>query len=240
MHVSADIPGWGELTVSDRESRGTLERSAGRNRLESAMALLREAARQKKVHPICTAYQKLHDRAAGLNGRGLPGLIRKALGPRGEKLIISAFSHHRCFMCDNGTVPCRPCEGRGKIEEDRICPQCDGLGFCKCDFCRGTGWTDRDTIPPELRTPVLHRQLLHVRSELAPLAKALARFKPSDIRDLAPERIRALAARLMREQARLTELTDTKVLDNTDEIARFAAAIANIEHVLTFLKKCLR
>ncbi len=240
MRVPADTLDPEESSAVNGQPRNALEHADGPKRLESALASLREAVRRKKVDPICAAYQKLRTRAGSLGVRDPASLVRKALGPMCEKVIVSAFSHRHCLMCDGGTVSCRPCRAKGALEDDRICPGCNGLGISSCDFCRGTGWADRDTIPPELRSPVLHRQLMHVRSELKPLAAVLAKLKPANIQALTPDRRRILAARLMRDQARLTDLADIDGLADAEESVRFASVAANIEHVLTFLKENAR
>ena len=212
----------------------------GRNGLQSALDALRQAADRRKVDPICAAYQALRGQANGIGTEEVFRRIHDTLGETGQALIISAFSHRHCFMCTAGAVLCQSCEGAGKNDAGRLCMQCDGLGVCACDFCRGTGWADRETIPPDLRRIVLRRQRLHIRSELKTLSGILAELKVTDIPELPPDRKRTLAARMLRAQSRLADLSRLEEPDHTEKIASLGSAVAKIEEVLDLLRRTAR
>ena len=206
--------------------------------LKAALQKLCEAAREKDVESICAAYQHLRMAARKMQVGKMLQLAEQALASHGAgiAMVVSAFSHRHCFMCNGGILPCQACEASGLVEEHRHCIQCDGLGLISCDFCRGTGWADRQAIPRELLRAVVDRQLLHTRDELVRVSQQLARLKGPAMRQLSEKQRRGLAAWLMRVQARLTDLANNEEIRDDAKLARLAALAANIDKTLELLK----
>lgn len=202
--------------------------------LETSLAEFRAALDQRKIEPICAAYQALRSAAGKLP---LPELLRRARkGANGDVLgtLASAYSHLPCFMCGHGTVACDPCGGSGKLG-DRQCPHCDGFGLAPCGFCRGTGWADRDIIPPELKLPVLRRQLKRARIDVSRLGKTLAGITKANLPAIDPGHRRRLAAWMMRLRARLTDLAANEAASNDQQQAHLINLAGRIDAGLDML-----
>jgi hypothetical protein len=157
-----------------------------------------------------------------------PLLTRRALD-----LIVSAFSHRRCFMCKGGMVRCDQCEGSGGGVRGR-CPHCLGLGAVPCTFCQGSGWADRATTPPELRRSVLAKQLEHVRQDMHRLGKVVEDLKRHD-EETGPDTVRLqLVGWLVRLSGRIAQLIDNRIVPpgpEHDRLRAAAAAIRKLAHV---------
>ena len=204
-------------TGGDDDARPLDNPSAGQAeqiRLSGALDHLRNAAATKDVEPICQAYAVLRRVAPSLVGRELLVLADERLGFAAAKLVISAYSHRRCYLCTDGTVACKWCEGAGVDAEAGACTQCDGLGLSVCGFCGGTGWADRTTVPPELARAVARKQLGHVQTDLKQLQHSIAKFGRDEIDRMPPDQRGALAGRLVRLRAQLIELSACDVSNN--------------------------
>jgi len=215
---------------SGRDARGTGSRApAGRERLRKALAELRVAVKSRKVDPIVAAYQTLHDSANGVSPKNIMELAIHALGPEARDAIVSAYSQRECFMCTRGQAPCDHCAGNGTDEDGEACANCGGTGVAACDFCRGTGWADRETIPDEIRDIVVQRQLSQVHKDLARLARAVKALGTRNLRRLPDKHRRELAVWLAQMQARLRDLceletvTETQVRQLEDAAARVSS-----------------
>ncbi len=145
--------------LNHKQVRAPAHDDAGDNgrkdKLRTALEELAHAAAKKHAEPICTAYSRLRHASRGMHVREMFKRADEALGQSSRDLIVTAYSHRHCFMCKGGIVACRSCRGSGQVEKGRKCLSCDGLGLTMCDFCRGTGWADRDSLPREIRPAVL-------------------------------------------------------------------------------------
>jgi hypothetical protein len=176
---------------------------------------LREAIAGGKVDLVCSTYLALRE-VTGV-GRA-EELLRQTDGPDqppAHEAVIASFSFRPCYMCSDGVLACTTCNGSGMV--DRFsCPQCNGLGVDSCQFCLGTGWTDSDDVPEELRHDIVRRRMRHIVKSAAKLGKLTER----DLRGakrLTEAQKRELAAWLLRIQARLAKLPDEDLTDSHPE-----------------------
>ena len=213
-------------------------RPAGGERPELAAALesLREAVVGRHVDPICQAYVVLRAAGGTTSARELLALATRRLNLPVAKMVISAYSHRQCYMCDDGTLACEWCEGTCRDEDGRPCLQCDGLGLATCSFCGGTGWADRATIPPALARAVAKRQLVHVRADLTELQQRTAKLAADDIDSMPSDRRGALAGQIIRLQARLAELGRCDICDE-EHAAHIAGLAKRVGTVLETLRR---
>jgi len=140
-------------------------------RLRDALSGLREAIRDGNLETLCAAYHIFRTAANGHEVRDLHRVASEALGLDLHRTIVDAYASRGCFMCRGGFDPCDHCEGRGVLEGDRKCDHCGGLGGDLCDFCAGTGWADRETIPADIRPVVARRQFQRVCEQMQQLAR---------------------------------------------------------------------
>jgi hypothetical protein len=201
-----------------------------------ALEDLRQAAQSKKVEAICNAYRTLREAGRGMKVKDLLELADKALGQQASLLIVSAFSHLHCYMCNDGSSICDQCEGTGRLEQNRKCPQCEGFGVLSCNFCKGSGWAERSVIPPELRRAVLDRQLLNLRGEVKKLGESFSYLTVDRINRLLRDKRRELISWLIRLQARMTEMAGMDELVDPLEKAQLTASAARISSRLEELE----
>lgn len=204
--------------------------------LEAALAQLRQAAADRQVDPICQAYEALREAGGDMPSRDLLALAGQRMNVAAAGLVISAYSHRHCYMCDNGTIVCDSCEGTGQDAEGRPCLQCDGLGLTVCGFCGGTGWADRASIPRELSKAVTKRQLGHVQTDLKELQQIVAKLGREEMAELPIDRRGALAGRLIRVQARLEEMGRSSICDEK-HAAYVAKLVSQVEAYLEVLRR---
>ncbi len=200
-----------------------------------ALADLAEALAARKVEPICAAYISLRRNGRSMSAADILEGLNGTAGGSAEKMIISAFSHRRCFMCEDGFTPCRTCDGAG-IVNDYPCPGCDGLGVEVCSFCQGTGWSDAGQIPAEVLRAAVHRRIRHVSSDLKHLNEILKTGLPASIERLGPEKRRELTSRLLRLRARLANLANAEIENNGGHAAAFQTAESRIGQLLKALQ----
>ena len=81
------------------------------------------AAHTRRIENICKAYEALKSSVNGLGIQYVLPLADKIIGQSTVALVVSAYSHEKCFMCANGSVPCESCS------EDDADPQ------AKCTHC---------------------------------------------------------------------------------------------------------
>lgn len=171
-----------------------------------ALDAFAQAARKRSVEAVCSAYEDLRNACRGMTLGEAIALADSATRGKALSLVVSAYSHRHCFMCEAGHVTCDGCDGAGQELTGRACSHCDGLGLTRCPFCRGTGWSDRQTVPSELRRAVRKRQLDHVLAEAAKLRRWLADHGEQDPLALPDAQRRDLHKRIDRLVARLAEL----------------------------------
>ncbi len=201
--------------------------------VEKAVVELRRAIHGKDVDAVCNAYLALREVGRGMN---VEKLLTSAASSAGAA-VVTGFAARRCFMCEDGTVPCEQCDGQGRTDDDRSCVRCDGLAVTACGFCAGVGWSDASVIPGEVVQAVRKRQLAMVRKDLQRLGTAVANLTGARIRRLPSEQRISLAAWLIRLQARLAELAKA---DGTPEkeADRFTTAVDKIDSCLDVLRNC--
>jgi hypothetical protein len=203
--------------------------------LEQAMEDLKTALVERKVEPICSAYQSVRHAVRGMKTKDMFGMIEQAAGPQAKEMILSAHAHRECFMCQSGSMACDQCGGSGQIDPGRTCPSCDGLGLADCTFCRGTGWADAQMLPAELRRAVEEKHYVRAMDDLRSLQQRLVRVGINNLPRLSPEERREMASLAMRLQARLEE-SRQRGLVNTQNPAVFDQAIAGLSHILQKLQ----
>ena len=138
-------------------------------------------------------------------------------------------------MCDDGVMPCQACQGQGLTADGEPCLSCDGQGLEVCSFCLGTGWSDYNQIPKELRKAVLHRRIRHVEKDLARLVRTVSGKSLDSINKLSKDERKEIIVWLIRLQARLNELAELgKGKDSRAD--KFGIAAGQIERILKKLR----
>ncbi len=204
------------------------------NPVKKALHDLAEAAANKQVEPICSAVHALRKATDEMPFSQMLKIAQKYIGkPLGE-LIVSAYSQRTCFMCNKGVALCIKCDGSGRKLDDSFCKRCCGLGLTACGFCRGTGWSDRETTPPELHKAVLKKQLEHLNNDVAQLRDKLGTGDSDELKALPDDQKRKLKIWLVRLQARIAELVSNHAVD--DDTAQKKSLIALASRMQTVLK----
>lgn len=220
------------LTDSNAEQSDATHVPGSPEDVQKALDELRSAAGSRQVEPICAAYIALRKRCAGLKVKDLFDLVDQALGPVGKGLIVSAFSHRRCFMCTAGTMACDQCDETGLSAPGRICPNCDGFGVVPCTFCQGTGWADREVVPSEIKRTVAEKHFLHVKSEWERLKSENDGFVPQKLAKLAFGHRRRLGTWLIRLQSRMAALQGSQEVPEAKDQEELTDAVAEIDLLL--------
>lgn len=210
--------------------RPTTEPAGSQQDFATALAQLQEALAKRRVEPICAGYIALRRCAAGMPVKALVEKVHSAVGEPGLAILISAFAHRGCFMCEGGASPCLTCEGTGVVHGGRVCPDCEGQGIETCSFCQGTGWSDSDQMPPELRPAIIRKQLFHIDKETARLA-AMSGPKMPDPATLAPAQRREISTFLLRLHEQLLYLSHNQVTDGNGLANRIQAVAARTQEV---------
>lgn len=232
MHIEPDQIDDMNASVQDSD-----DSAAGTNGVASAIQELESVAKTKRADPICSAYQNLRNTARGMKVSKVFELINQALGQSGADIIASAYSHRHCFMCADGTARCETCSGTGLLEEDRRCPNCEGLGAIPCGFCQGTGWADRDTVPQELRIAVIKRQSAHLHGELQRLAKAFSGITKQNLAGVSEKVRTELIHWMIRLENRISDLGESENTPNDDRQMKMGSFAKKIERCLDLLRK---
>ncbi len=205
---------------------------------DEAMRDLAETIAGRKVEPIRIAYMALRKAAGKMPPHEILEHVDRAVTTQAgsaRQMIYSAFSHGHCVMCSNGIAPCRTCDGSGTVN-DYVCPDCDGTGVEICSFCAGTNWSDRHEIPDEIRPAAVSRRIKHAEKDLARLDRMSEADMPASVGKLQTQQRRKLASRLLRLQARLTNLAGVEVGSNTEHVARFHEGASRIERFIEALR----
>jgi len=208
-----------------------VETSSG---FQQALGGLAEAIASRKIEPICTSYLALRREARGMKVAELLDRVDKASENGARSVIISAFSHRRCYMCEDGTTTCQSCKGTG-ASGGSACSQCDGLGVETCSFCMGRGWSDRGETPAEIREAVLKRQIAHLEKGIQRLAK-VGRNSWESASQLPAERKTELASWLVRLHARLTDVAQSISSNGDDRAARYGALAGQVDKLIAALR----
>jgi len=177
-------------------------------KVSAALTDLKQAVRAKQAEAICTAYQQLKEANPSSAAAVRLTLATQAIGSAAVGIIVSAFAHRHCFMCQHGATPCRSCDGTGTLPgEDLSCPRCSGTGTRPCTFCNGTAWADAEMAPRELRRAVTQMQLGHVKEELRRATEILCTLKGKSLNTLPAKQRRSAVHWLRKIQARLADLS---------------------------------
>jgi len=229
----------GELrTESDQEHSNKLQHPepGDQDDVRRAMLEIRRAAQSRHVDNICGAYNSLRRAMAGRKIRDLFDAVTAALGPTGMAIVVSSYSHRKCFMCDHGTVVCDQCDGKRRLPSGKICQTCEGLAVTPCTFCLGTGWADREIIPDEIRTVVVDKQFLHTRADLDKLINDNPEMAAGRAIQMPFMQRRSLVLWLMRLHARLSNIAqsgDPAAAQHQQELGKALDQIAAMQQTLS-------
>ena len=224
--------------VSDSPIAPNGHKNGSSGGFDEAMKNLVEAVSERKVEPIRIAYLALRSANGKIPTSEILECVDRSVTSKSgsiREMIVSAFSHGHCVMCDDGVTPCRTCNGSGTVN-DYICPDCDGLGIEVCMFCAGTGWSDHHDIPAEIRPDAVLRRIKHVKKDLAILDKVSEADILASAEKLDPHQRRELASRLIRLQAKLTRMAGVEVGNDTEHVARFHVAASRIKRFLEAIR----
>lgn len=208
-----------ERAIAD-SSRGLGRKVDAANSIQDELAKLQEAVASRKAESICLAYLALRKKAiaSGIKLSEMFGLADEALSQSTALVILSAFSHRHCPMCEDGAARCRECKGTGLTGEERKCPACHGAGAISCEFCKGTGWAPWGMIPAEVpRNTLKRRQLANVKQDMIKLTKTLGKLDAEKTRELPAEARRNLTRWAMRLRARVNSLTEDTPIDEPEK-----------------------
>ncbi len=218
------------------EQHDQADPQGGDDAVERALTNLREAVAEKRVEPICAAYRVFREAVQPDDDEDPFQLIDPEIAEEIRPFIVSAFSHRRCFMCDNGVVHCQQCATAGELMDGKTCPLCKGFGHVACGFCRGTGWAVRELLPHELAGPVLEKQLVHIHEELTSLLETIGTGKSDELRELPRDQKRTVAAWLIRVYARLRDLIQHDAIPDEQERARLAGIASRIRKCFLLIR----
>ncbi len=199
-----------------------------------AMDALGQALGHRKVEPICTAYLALRRARKPLPSRELPDRVKGAHGAKALAMVLSAFSHRRCFMCEEGVADCPTCDGTGRADRFN-CPTCDGLGVQPCTFCQGAGWAGHSDTPGELLQAILQRQVARLDQDISRLGKLPSGSKLATY-SLSLEKRKELVGWLVRMRARLLGLAGSPVETWGDHSIRYGSLATRVEGLLAALR----
>jgi hypothetical protein len=226
-----------ESTIADSSKNLKCEVNASQD-IHDELAKLREAVASREAESICVAYLALREKAVASDMKlsEVFGLADEALSQSTALVILSAFSHRHCPMCEDGTARCRECKGTGLAGEERKCPACDGVGATSCDFCKGTGWAAWGMIPAEVpRNTLKRRQLANVKEDMIKLTKTLGKLDAEKKGKLPAELRRNLTRWAMRLRARLRSLAKEEIVGR-DEKKRLLADASKLDRRLSMLR----
>ncbi|MBL7219858.1 MAG: hypothetical protein ISS69_07085 [Phycisphaerae bacterium] len=202
----------------------------------SAIKTFAAAAKTRRIENICSAYQTLKSSVNGLGMDQILPLADSVLGQSTIALIVSAYSHERCFMCINGAVPCEACSEED-AETRSQCPHCNSTGMVPCEFCDGTGWVGNDVIPRELHRAVWRSRLKHTHHSLEKYAAVYTHEKIEALsRQPAGNKQRCKAIMSTnRLAAKLHALARSCAVGDPEHIRHLNAAERKVRNCLTVL-----
>lgn len=206
------------------------------DRLGHALHKLYEGLLSKKVEPICCAYQVVTEICRALSVTDSVGLVDRELGAPAKKMVVSAYSHRHCFMCKGGTNECDQCEGAGEEVPGRPCMRCDGLGLVTCDFCHGTDWADRQTIPADIKTMVLERHLVHVKTDLQLIQTTFSQESIDSLKAKPKNEKIKFVTSLVRIQAQMNDLLRTELAGDPQINEKFNKLVETVDDWLKMFR----
>jgi hypothetical protein len=194
------------------------------------------AARTRRIENICTAYQTLKSSINGMKIQEVLPLADKVLGQSTIALVVSAYSHERCFMCTDGSVACENCS-----EEDTDtqtgCLRCNSTGLAPCEFCEGTGWVGNDVVPRELHRAVWLSRLKQTHHVLEKYARTYTP-KVLDVlsrRPVGDTRRRLAIVETIRLAAKMHALGESCAVSDPEHLKHLTSAEEKIRMCLTML-----
>jgi hypothetical protein len=194
------------------------------------------AAKTRRIENITEAYQALKSSANGMGLQHLLPIADKVLGKSALSLIVAAFSHEKCFMCQNGMVACEACEDEDAHTQAK-CEHCNSTGQASCEFCAGTGWVGNDVIPHELQHAVWKSRLKHTHKLLEKYARLYNRVFLDDLSRRAmndPQRHLAIVETI-RLASKLRALIQSHAVVNPEHAKHLDTAEQKLRACLTML-----
>lgn len=135
--------------------------------------------------------------------------LKAAVGEKPALAIVKSIALQACPCCTGGREKCDECQGKGFVDDVRVCRVCAGLGLQRCPFCNGTCLAGYDFVPRGLRPTVLVMRLKFAEEQLKSLAKgtdqATMNVREMVKRIVSVDRCRGILANAV-EQARLNEI----------------------------------
>lgn len=204
--------------------------------MKKAVESFASAAESRRIENICKAYETLKASANGLGIHNVIPLADKLIGKSALSLVVSAYSHEKCFMCQGGSIPCEAC-GDDDSGTRTECSHCNSTGLAPCEFCEGTGWVGNDVIPHELLKAVWRHRLKSTHKVLEKYARlydkvfldALSRRPLDD-----PQRRMAIAETI-RLAAKLRVLANSCAVSDPAHVKHLMAAEQKVRICLTML-----
>lgn len=194
------------------------------------------AAGTRRIENICKAYQTLKSSINGLGIEQVLPLADKVLGQSAIALVVSAYSHERCFMCMDGSVTCENCSEED-VETQTGCLRCNSTGLAPCEFCDGTGWVGNDVIPRELRRAVWLSRLKHTHHVLEKYARTYTP-KVLDVLSRRPAgdtRRRLAIVETIRLAAKMHALGGSSAVNDPEHLKHLTSAEQKVRMCLTML-----
>lgn len=204
--------------------------------ITKAIETFAAAAQTRRIENICNAYQTLKSSVNGLRIERVLPLADKVLGQSAIALVVSAYSHEKCFMCTNGSVACDSC-GEDDLETQIGCLRCNSTGLAPCEFCDGAGWVGNDVIPRELLHAVWTSRLKHTHKVLEKYAgtytpkflEALSR-QPAD-----NDQRRQAIMETIRLAAKMHALAQSCAVSDPEHLKHLTATEQKVRMCLTML-----
>jgi hypothetical protein len=228
------------VSSSDRQSGQSADSSGNIEqvpaRVTSAIEAFASAAKTRRIADICEAYQRLKASVNGLRIEQILPLADRALGQSALAMVASAYSHERCFMCTEGSVPCDSCSNED-AETRAHCQRCHATGMTTCGFCGGTGWVGNDVIPHELSHAVWTSRLKHTHGVLERYAKTYTRkvIESLSRRPLGDDQRRKALLATSRLASKLHALSQSCIATNPDHIKHITLAEQKVRACLAML-----
>lgn len=206
-----------------------------KQQLSSTLEDMARAVASSNVAELCRSYLALRSLTRDMPADKRFDLASQALAVAIRPLLAAAYAHRECFMCMDGTLPCEACDASGLGEGGEVCSNCGGDGYAPCEFCRGTNWPDRQTVPRELRLDLLARQLASVRRDVERLQGRRAKFGAVASALMPPGDRKRVLVWLSRLRCRLQDFLDQGVVAEGDRRA-MTQQIADIGQCIASLR----
>ena len=220
----------------ERSSDGPVDLAQLPAPVAKAIETFAAAAHTRRIENICKAYETLKSSVNGLSIQHVLPLADKIIGQSTLVLVVSAYSHEKCFMCENGSVPCETCSEDDTDSQAR-CSHCNSTGYAPCEFCAGTGWVGNDVIPRELHRAVWRSRLKHTHQILEKYAKLYTRAFLDDLsrRPVQDDQRRLAIMETIRMAAKIHALIQSCAVTDPEHVKHLATAEQKIRACLTML-----